>query len=124
MQPEIRNTEPDREFYIGERCHIIELSNTANDSAVSIARARVEPGVTTQWHSLSGITERYLIISGTGIVEIGGLPPTAVQAGDLVLIPPSTPQRITNTGPDDLLFYAICSPRFAPQAYVGLDDNP
>ena len=29
-------------------------------------------------------------------------------------------QRITNTGEDDLIFLAICSPRFVPDAYEPL----
>lgn len=121
MQPEIRHTEPAQEFYTDERCHIIEIANSDNDAQASIARARVAPGVTTEWHMLRGITERYLILSGNGLVEVGGLEPTRVQAGDAVIIPAATPQRITNTGPDDLLFYAICTPRFVPEAYLSLD---
>lgn len=121
MQPEIRRTDPAREFYTDERCHIIEISNSDNDEQGSIARARVAPGVTTQWHLLRDITERYLVLSGTGLVEVRGLEPTPVQAGDVVIIPAATPQRITNTGPADLLFYAICTPRFVPEAYLSLD---
>ncbi|WP_419174655.1 cupin domain-containing protein [Desulfosediminicola sp.] len=121
MNPDIRHTKPDQEFYTSERCHIIEISNCSNDNEASIARARVEPGITTEWHQLTDITERYLIISGTGMVEIKGLNPTQVTVGDVVVIPASTPQRITNTGDDELLFYAICTPRFIPDAYISLD---
>jgi oxalate decarboxylase/phosphoglucose isomerase-like protein (cupin superfamily) len=35
----------------------------------------------------------------------------------VVLIPPSTRQRIANTGPGDLVFLAICTPRFTQGAY-------
>ena len=51
-----------KEFYISEKCHITELSNSPDDPEASIARARVEPGVTTRWHWLEGTTERYHII--------------------------------------------------------------
>jgi len=47
----------------------------------------------------------------------GGLAPQEVGPGDVVLIPPSTRQRIANTGPGDLVFLAICTPRFAQDAY-------
>jgi mannose-6-phosphate isomerase-like protein (cupin superfamily) len=50
-------------------------------------------------------------------VEIGDLEPAAVGAGDLVLIPPGIRQRISNDGDTDLVFYAICSPRFSPERY-------
>jgi len=110
------------EFYISEKCYITELSNSADDPDVSIARARVEPGVTTRRHRLKGITERYFIISGTGGVEIGELPPQEVNPGDVVLIPPLCPQRITNIGKDDLIFLAICSPRYMQDAYEDVED--
>jgi oxalate decarboxylase/phosphoglucose isomerase-like protein (cupin superfamily) len=47
-----------------------------------------------------------------------------VNAGDVVLIPPSCRQRITNIGTGDLIFLAICTPRFRPAAYEDIDDHP
>ena len=95
-----------------------------DDPDVSIARARLEPGKTTRWHRLDGTIERYVILAGRGRVEIGALPPTDVAVGDVVLIPPMCRQRITNTGADDLVFLAICSPRYSDQAYEDIDDKP
>jgi mannose-6-phosphate isomerase-like protein (cupin superfamily) len=115
--------DPD-EFYIDERCYITELSNTPDDPGASIARARVEPGVTTRWHRLKGTFERYYILSGKGNIEVGKLPPEEVSAGDIVLIPPMRRQRITNTGSDDLVFLAICTPRFSDDAYEDIEDGP
>lgn len=109
------------EYYTPEKCYITELSNTENDPDVSIARARVEPGVTTQWHRLKNTIERYCITSGQGLVEIGQLQPQEVKTGDTVLIPPMCRQRITNTGADDLIFLAICTPRFNDDAYENLE---
>ncbi len=110
------------EFHISENCYITELSNTADDPDVSIAKARVEPGVTTQWHRLVGTTERYYIISGKGIAEIGKLLPQEVNAGDMLLIPPMCRQRISNIGSEDLIFLAICTPRFSNDAYEDIED--
>ena len=112
------------EFYTPEKCYITELSNTDNDPEASIARARVEPGVTTHWHRLKNTTERYCIISGHGRVEVGQLPPQQVAAGDTVLIPPLCRQRITNIGSNDLIFLAICTPRFTNAAYEDLEQTP
>lgn len=109
------------EYYTDERCHIIEVSNTPDDPAVSIARARVEPGITTAWHQLKGTVERYSIMSGQGLVEIGDLAPQAVNAGDVVIIPEMCRQRITNIGKEDLIFLAICSPRFEEANYLALE---
>jgi mannose-6-phosphate isomerase-like protein (cupin superfamily) len=47
-----------------------------------------------------------------------------VNPGDVVLIPPACPQRIANLGDTDLIFLAICTPRFRPEAYEDLDTEP
>jgi mannose-6-phosphate isomerase-like protein (cupin superfamily) len=109
------------EHWTEERCFITEVANDASDPAVSIALARVEPGVITAWHRLEGIVERYLILAGEGRVEIEGLAPSMVEPGDVVHIPAGVPQRIANVGGEDLRFYAICSPRYVPERYVGLE---
>jgi len=106
------------EYDTEERCFILELSNAASDEALSIARARVEPGVTTAWHRVIGTTERYVILDGAGRVEVEGLEPQAVTAGDVVIIPPGARQRIANTGAVDLVFLALCTPRFRPDNYL------
>ena len=122
MNPDILCADESAEFYTEERCYILEFSNTPEDEAVSIARARVLPGVTTRWHLLHGTVERYVIQSGSGRVEVGDLPPTDVKAGDVVHIPCDMRQRITNTGSDDLVFLAICTPRFRAENYVDVDE--
>jgi mannose-6-phosphate isomerase-like protein (cupin superfamily) len=110
------------EVFTAERCFILELSNRADDPDVSIARARVEPGVTTRWHLVRDTVERYVILEGTGEVEVGDSAARRVGAGDVVLIPASVRQRITNSGASDLIFLALCTPRFRPDAYEDLGD--
>ena len=110
-----------KEFYTEEKCYISELSNGNGDAEMSIARARVEPGVTTAWHRLKTTTERYHIISGKGRVEVGSLPPEEVSSGDTVFIPPMCAQRITNIGEDDLIFLAICTPPFSEEDYEDME---
>lgn len=97
------------------------MSNSDADPAVSIVRARVAPGVTTRWHCLVDTAERYVLLSGRGRVEVGDLPPREVAAGDVVLIPPGGRQRIACPGPEELVFLAICTPRFEPAAYRDLE---
>ncbi|MGD8840272.1 MAG: cupin domain-containing protein [Gammaproteobacteria bacterium] len=121
MRPEVRKADSAREFSTPERCHIIEIANDDGDEQVSIARARVEPGVTTAWHRLAGIGERYLIVSGRGQVQLGEQGAIEVEPGDVVRIPAGTAQRIANTGGDDLVFYAICSPPFRYDCYEALE---
>ena len=121
MKEAIRPIDPDAEFHTDELCYINELSNTPDDPELSIARARVAPGVTTRWHRLAGTTERYVIIEGHGRVEVGRRTPHDVAPGDVVIIPPMCPQRITNLGPGDLVFLAICTPRFTQEAYEDIE---
>ncbi len=109
--------DPADEYDTPERCHILELSNSTDDDALSIARARVERGVTTAWHRVRGTAERYVILEGRGRVEVGDLEPADVTVGDVVLIPADVEQRITNTGDRDLVFLALCTPRFLQQNY-------
>jgi mannose-6-phosphate isomerase-like protein (cupin superfamily) len=122
MKELIKRLDPRAEFATPERCHIIEVSNSADDPELSIARARVAPGVTTRWHRVDGTAERYVILDGCGRVEVGALAPHEVGPGDVVLIPPGCRQRITNTGSGDLIFLAICTPRFRDAAYQDLDE--
>ncbi len=117
----ILRAHPAAEVLTDERCHILELSNSPDDPDLSIARARVEPGVSTRWHRVVDTVERYVILDGIGRIEVGDFPPQDVQAGDVVLIPPSVRQRIANVGGSDLVFLAICTPRFRPEAYEDAD---
>jgi mannose-6-phosphate isomerase-like protein (cupin superfamily) len=114
MRPEVKQASAAVEFETTERCHIIEIANDPGDEFVSIARARVKPGVTTAWHKLDRISERYIIVSGQGLVEVDDLEPIDVLPGDVV-------RRITNTGKGDLIFYAVCAPPFRQTSYVSLE---
>lgn len=121
MQALILPHQPDQEYWFDEGCFILECANSPADPALSIARARVLPGGVTRWHLLHGITERYLIQSGRGVVEVGDLDAQEVGPGDVVIIPPGCRQRIRNSGETELIFLALCSPRFQPEAYQDLE---
>lgn len=114
------NQEVAKEFHTPERCYIVETYAVDEDS-MSIARARVEPGVTTAWHLVEHTTERYIIAEGRGRVEVGDFPAADVGPGDVVIIPSATRQRITNIGAVDLIFYCVCTPRFQPENYRSLE---
>ena len=122
MKPAVYPMDSSAEYFFAEGCFITELCNVPEDGQVSIAQARLEPGKTTRWHFLRGTTERYVVVAGSGRVEVGDLPAQTVSAGDVVLIPPEVRQRIANVGDDDLVFLAVCSPRFLPEVYVDCDD--
>jgi mannose-6-phosphate isomerase-like protein (cupin superfamily) len=108
------------EFWTDERCYITELCNTGYAPDGSLAIARVEPGVTTQLHSLTGLTETYIVIEGSGLMEVDGNQ-FNITVGDQVVIPSGIPQRVTALGESDLRFYCLCTPRFFPDSYINLE---
>jgi len=110
------------EFWTDERCYITELCNTELAPASSLAIARVEVGVTTQLHALTGITETYIVIAGSGTMEVSG-EAFEIGAGDQVVVPAGVAQRITALGEADLRFYCLCVPRFVADAYVNLEPS-
>ena len=115
-----KKAKPGLEVWTAERCFITELLNNARYPEVSLARCRVEPGVTTQLHQLS-VDEWYVIESGEGLMRVGDEPPVPVVPGDTVSIPKHTPQQITNSGSEDLLFLCVCAPKFSPECYTSLE---
>jgi len=114
-------TDDTKEFLTEERCHIVELLNNPNDRSSSIARARVEPNITTAWHRLKDTAEMYYILEGQGLMEIGEDYTQEVSKGDIIKIPRNTAQRITNTGVEDLLILCFCVPAFGMENYEGLE---
>jgi mannose-6-phosphate isomerase-like protein (cupin superfamily) len=120
MKPKIVKAKNIPENYTYESCYIAE---NFRDKAVSIARARVKQGITTQAHHLLGVDETYIITRGKGAVTVGELKPTEVGVDDVVYIPAGVSQKITNTGSGDLVFYCICTPKFTPECYVDEESN-
>ena len=121
IKASIKDNATTPEYFFAEGCFITELSNSGDDPEVSIARARLEPDKTTRWHYLRGTTERYVVLQGVGLVEVDELPAQHMGDGDVVIIPAGARQRISNTGTIDLVFLAICVPRFTPGAYVDIE---
>lgn len=113
-------SKPKPEMWSDERCFITELLNKAELPDVSVARTRVEPGVTTELHALS-VIEWYLIESGHGLMRVGHDKPYPVGPGDTIHIPANREQQITNTANVDLLFLCVCIPRFRPTVYTSLE---
>ena len=108
------------EVWTRERCFITELVNDPEWPELSLARCRVEPGVTTELHSLS-VHEVYVIESGSGDMRLGDAPPFPVGPGDVVTIRKQLSQSIRNTGSEDLVFVCVCTPRFLPDCYTSLE---
>lgn len=119
------------EAWFEEGCWIQEWSNHPDDPECSIARARVPAGARTRWHRLHETTERYVVLEGRGRVEIAPRPDfegvadaaveqTEIGPGDVVVIPAGAGQRV-QAHDADLVFLAICTPRFVPARYEDID---
>ena len=121
MSDYVKRHDESKEYFFKEGCYITEVSNSDQDPELSVARARLEPGKTTAWHRLSNCTERYIILSGSGMVEVGENPPQRVKSGDVVIIPAGIRQRIHNPEASDLLFLALCTPRFKTEYYEAVE---
>ena len=78
------------------------------DLRYSFAHATVAPGQTSIPHALA-ISEIYYILSGGGQMTIAG-ETQAIEAGDLVYIPPQARQFVHNPGEVPLVFICIVDP--------------
>ena len=103
------------ERFFGERLYAAEYINDPAIPNFSLARCRVEPGVTTQLHSLS-VDEWYVVESGEGRMQLG-TQHQDLSSGAIVQIPRGINQRVTNTGVEDFIFFCVCTPRFTPDTY-------
>ncbi len=118
------HTPSGREVWTRERCFVEELLNDPGTPDVSVARCRIEPGVTTERHSLS-VLEWYVIWSGHGRLQLDDDPPRDVGPGDAIRIDAGRAQCIANTGAKDLVFLCVCVPRYTPTCYTPLErDDP
>lgn len=71
LSARIRRNAGAAEFATGERCYITELWSIADEPGLTVAIARVEPGVSTQLHALEG-GRRALRDSGRNRPDGGG----------------------------------------------------
>jgi len=108
----IRRMEACTEIIANDGCRLRELLHPGKDGSgisYSLALAWVDPGKSTYPHHLTGETEVYLILSGTGRMHIDN-ESADLKAGDAVVIPRGARQWIECTGPAALHFAALVSP--------------
>lgn len=109
-----------KEYFFKEGCYIEEWQNHQSEPELSIAKVRVLAGQTTKLHTLINTTERYVVLSGQAIVTVGDRS-WPVKETSVVTIAAGEPQKIANTGDQDLVFLALCTPRFEDQNYRQLE---
>jgi mannose-6-phosphate isomerase-like protein (cupin superfamily) len=84
----------------------------AHNRAQSVAEATVPTGGETLAHRHRRSEEIYLFTAGAGRMTLAG-ETFGVAAGDAVVIPPGTPHKLTNGGPDPLVLLCISYPAYS-----------
>ncbi len=86
----------------------------------SLAEATVPAGVKTQAHFHSRTEEIYYILSGSGVMYLGGNS-LRVGPGDAIAIPPGEVHWIENSNSIDLMFLCCCAPGYEHNDTVIVD---
>jgi len=84
-------------------------SGTANQS---LAEASLEPGQATARHYHARSEELYVLLDGTGVMEIDG-ESSDVGPGAAVLIPPGARHQIRASEDEPLRFLCCCAPPYS-----------
>jgi mannose-6-phosphate isomerase-like protein (cupin superfamily) len=110
---DIANHPHDRVIDHSLLCELLHPDKVTGAEALecSIAHAIIPPGEATLPHMLIRSTELYYILAGHGEMHIDN-ETAPVAPGQCILIPPGARQWIRNTGPDNLVFLCIVSPKW------------
>lgn len=79
----------------------------------SLAEAELEPGQATKRHYHARTEELYVLLQGTGQMEVDG-ERAGVGPGDAILIPPGARHQI-HAGDTRLRFLCCCAPPYADE---------
>jgi mannose-6-phosphate isomerase-like protein (cupin superfamily) len=106
-------------FITADGSSIRELAGipTGNAANQSLAEATVPPGSATIEHFHRISEEIYLFTKGMGRMRLGDQE-GPVRAGDAVVIPPGTPHKLENTGPEPLVLLCCCAPAYSDEDTV------
>jgi mannose-6-phosphate isomerase-like protein (cupin superfamily) len=77
----------------------------------SLAEAELEPGQETKRHYHARTEELYVVLEGTGEMEVDG-ERAGVGPGDAILVPPGARHQI-RTGATRLRFLCCCAPPYS-----------
>ena len=104
----------------GEIVHELFGSVAGGSQQHSLAQIVIPPGKSSLRHYHPVAEESYMILSGTGRLELDGQTAN-MGPGDSVVIRPRQVHRIWNTGDEDLVLLAVCVPPWTPDNSVFLD---
>jgi mannose-6-phosphate isomerase-like protein (cupin superfamily) len=78
----------------------------------SLAEATLPPGGETAEHYHPKAEEIYYFTAGSGTMRLGE-DEAQITVGDCVVIPPGTPHKLWNGGPDPLVLLCCCAPAYS-----------
>jgi quercetin dioxygenase-like cupin family protein len=87
-----------------------EIREFIHSPAQSLAEATLAPGQSTERHYHRLSEEIYLLVEGSGTMELDGMERT-VAVGDAVLIPPGAWHTLT-AGPEGVRLLCCCVPPY------------
>jgi mannose-6-phosphate isomerase-like protein (cupin superfamily) len=86
----------------------------------SVAHVVISPGKASLLHVHPDAEESYYIMRGTARIRVGD-EELDITPGQIVLIPPGKPHKISNIDEKDLEFLAVCVPAWEPENTVPLE---
>jgi mannose-6-phosphate isomerase-like protein (cupin superfamily) len=78
----------------------------------SLAEATVPVGGETAEHYHTRSEELYYFVAGAGRMRLGD-EETEITSGECVVIPPGTPHKLWNPGPEPLVLLCCCAPPYS-----------
>jgi mannose-6-phosphate isomerase-like protein (cupin superfamily) len=106
---DVTNIDKAEPFVTKDGSTIRELHHTAEQS---LAEATLEPDQATERHYHRSTEEIYVVLKGSGRMEVDGDTRT-VRRGDAILIPPGAWHTLENNGSSELRILCCCSPPYS-----------
>ena len=113
---EVRNRERAQPFTTldGSTIRVLLDSQLGRASNQSLAEATLGPGARTRRHYHSRTEEIYVVLDGSGRMEVGDAA-CEVGAGDAILIPPGAWHQLTAGDRGGMRFLCCCAPPYADE---------
>jgi mannose-6-phosphate isomerase-like protein (cupin superfamily) len=96
----------------GSTIRVLLDADTAGAASQSLAEAWLEGGQQTQRHYHAVSEELYVLLDGSGEMEVEG-ERASVGPGDAILIPPGARHQIRATDDAPLRFLCCCAPPYS-----------
>jgi mannose-6-phosphate isomerase-like protein (cupin superfamily) len=100
------------------RSHFLLDAGDLGSRNLTVTWVDVPPGAEQRAHSHADSEQIYVIVRGTGRMEVAG-DAEAVSEGDLVFIPPAAEHGIVNDGSETLVYISAASPPVSMEELYG-----